>query len=251
MARIVSWRSRAPPSTFPSRRRIAAKAFAALDGAGHTLVGTRALLRSGGSRVRHGGPEGRSARRAPPDAGDLHGRVHDGADCGERRGPWRSGRFRSRAPAAGCASSFCGLNLAAHALGWAGKSYRWLYAAPEAAEIDGRLNELVAGQARKAERAPTLPRRAMPTARRQNACSRNSTAGRSASWVSTRQASTPRYDEEEPRETRRNRGWHASRSRRCSNAPGRARGCGRGDEAVGWRSAGRATTSTSLSSRRA
>ena len=46
-------------------------------------------------------------------------------------------------------NSFCGLNLAAHSLGRAGKSYRWLYAAPEAAEIDGRLTNWLRGRRAK------------------------------------------------------------------------------------------------------
>lgn len=40
-------------------------------------------------------------------------------------------------------NSFCGLNLASHALGLRGRRFSWLYAAPDAAGIDASLRDLV------------------------------------------------------------------------------------------------------------
>jgi L-fucose isomerase-like protein len=47
-------------------------------------------------------------------------------------------------------NAFCGLNLAAHALGRAGRDLRWLYAAPDAPTIGADLYDLVGGEARDA-----------------------------------------------------------------------------------------------------
>ncbi len=43
-------------------------------------------------------------------------------------------------------NSFCGLNLAAHALGLAGRPFGYLYAAPDAAGIERALSELLSGK---------------------------------------------------------------------------------------------------------
>lgn len=42
-------------------------------------------------------------------------------------------------------NSFCGLNLAAHALGLNDRAFGWLYAAPDATDIAGDLSELLSG----------------------------------------------------------------------------------------------------------
>jgi len=42
-------------------------------------------------------------------------------------------------------NSFCGLNLAAHALGLNGREFGWLYAAPDAADISSDLRDLLSG----------------------------------------------------------------------------------------------------------
>jgi hypothetical protein len=52
-------------------------------------------------------------------------------------------------------NAFCGLNLAAHALGLRGRAFGWLYAAPEAEGTPAALSDLLAG-ARQA-RPPALP----------------------------------------------------------------------------------------------
>lgn len=51
-------------------------------------------------------------------------------------------------------NSFCGLNLAGHALGLAGRPFGYLYAAPDAPGIAASLAELLAG-GRRAESVPT------------------------------------------------------------------------------------------------
>lgn len=45
-------------------------------------------------------------------------------------------------------NAFCGLNLAAHALGLAGREFGYLHATPEAPGIDAALSELLAGKRR-------------------------------------------------------------------------------------------------------
>ncbi len=42
-------------------------------------------------------------------------------------------------------NAFCGLNLAAHALGLGGHAFGWLYAAPDAADVNAMLADLLAG----------------------------------------------------------------------------------------------------------
>jgi L-fucose isomerase-like protein len=42
-------------------------------------------------------------------------------------------------------NSFCGLNLASHALGLAGREFGWLYASPHSKGVEGSLADLVAG----------------------------------------------------------------------------------------------------------
>ncbi|MBA5775921.1 hypothetical protein H2509_02135 [Stappia sp. F7233] len=53
-------------------------------------------------------------------------------------------------------NSFCGLNLAGHALGLNGRDFSYLYASPDAAGIDARLAELLAGD-RRSKPVPLSP----------------------------------------------------------------------------------------------
>ena len=53
-------------------------------------------------------------------------------------------------------NSFCGLNLAAHALGRAGEEFRWLYGAPERAGIGAELAALARGLAPRRPRLPAV-----------------------------------------------------------------------------------------------
>jgi L-fucose isomerase-like protein len=141
----------------PFAEEMAAKAFAALDRTGHTLVGPRALLFDPAAA--------QSAMEALKGEAldvllllqvtftDASMTVRIAQTAAAPLAIWAfpeprsGGRLRL--------NSFCGLNLAAHALGRAGKSYRWLYAAPESAEIDRSLNELVAGEGSEAAALPS------------------------------------------------------------------------------------------------
>src|SRR5918995_3711201 len=143
----------------PFAEEIAAKAFAALDRTGHTPVGTRALLfdaaaaESAMEALKGEALDVLLLMQVTFTDASMTVRIAESAAAPLAiwafPEPRTGGRLRL--------NSFCGLNLAAHALGRAGKRYRWLYAAPEAAEIDGGLNELVAGQERKAAELPTAP----------------------------------------------------------------------------------------------
>lgn len=147
MARIGTLALARPTFDVPFAEEIAATAFAALEREGHEIVGPRTLLFD--------------AVAAEAALAALEGEVLDlllllqvtftdasmtvaiGRHAGAPLALWAfpeprtGGRLRL--------NSFCGLNLAAHALGRAGIAYRWLYAAPDAATLDADLAELVAG----------------------------------------------------------------------------------------------------------
>ena len=53
-------------------------------------------------------------------------------------------------------NAYCGINLAAHAMGKAGLSYRWLFAAPDAPDIGERLTALGGDTAAAEERTVTV-----------------------------------------------------------------------------------------------
>lgn len=75
-------------------------------------------------------------------------------------------------------NSFCGLNLAAHALGLNGREFSYLYAAPDASGIVRKVEELVAGN-RKAKPSPAAPaRRGDPAGQRAVAALRGARIGR-------------------------------------------------------------------------
>jgi hypothetical protein len=84
-------------------------------------------------------------------------------------------------------NAYCGLNLAAHALGRAGASHRWLYASPDEAGLAGRLREL----ARPAGKSPTRARPAPAAAGPAGRDADRWRAARSPSSASTRTDSTP------------------------------------------------------------
>jgi L-fucose isomerase-like protein len=133
-----------PTFDVPYAEEMAAKAFAALDRLGHTITGSRVLLF-----------DADAARGAVAELGRqkldllllLQVTFTDASMTLEiARGaaaplaiwafpePRAGGRLRL--------NSFCGLNLAAHALGRAGLAHRSLYAAPDAATIHDRLAAL-------------------------------------------------------------------------------------------------------------
>jgi hypothetical protein len=154
MARIGVLALARPTFDVPFAEENAAKAFAALDRTSHTLVGSRALLFDAAAA---------EAAMAALDAEPLDvllilqvtftdasmtvkiaERAHAPLAIWAFPEPRTGGRLRL--------NSFCGLNLAAHALGRAGRSYRWLYAAPDAPQLDRSLAELLTGGA-----APGVP----------------------------------------------------------------------------------------------
>ena len=53
-------------------------------------------------------------------------------------------------------NSFCGLNLAAHALGRADRKFRWLYSAPDAPDIAASLRALARGDAAQVVSVPAV-----------------------------------------------------------------------------------------------
>jgi L-fucose isomerase-like protein len=184
----------------PFAEEIAAKAFAALDRTGHTPVGTRALLfdaaaaESAMEALKGEALDVLLLMQVTFTDASMTVRIAESAAAPLAiwafPEPRTGGRLRL--------NSFCGLNLAAHALGRAGKRYRWLYAAPVAAEIDGGLNELVAGQERKAAELPTAP---APSDADRAAAERvlSQLAGRRIGLVGEHPAGfdTCRYDDEE------------------------------------------------------
>jgi L-fucose isomerase-like protein len=63
--------------------------------------------------------------------------------------PRNGGRLRLNA--------YCGINLAAHALGKAGLTYRWLFSSPDATDIANRLTALAAGSGRPPAAVERVP----------------------------------------------------------------------------------------------
>ncbi len=136
-----------PTFDVPFAEEMAATAFAALDATGHEIAGPRALLFD---------TEATQAALSELDDAQLDGVLilqvtFTDADMAvaiaERFDvplsiwafpePRLGGRLRLNA--------FCGLNLAAHALGLNGRSFGWLYSAPDAPGITEALGELLAG----------------------------------------------------------------------------------------------------------
>jgi hypothetical protein len=135
---------------------IAAAAFAALDASGHRIIGARDLLFDAAATE----SAVEEMRRLAPDLVLLLQVTFTDASMTLRIAdrlqmplaiwafpePRTGGRLRLNA--------FCGLNLAAHALGLRGHGFGWLYAAPEAAGAD--LAELLDGgrRARPVDASP-------------------------------------------------------------------------------------------------
>ncbi|HEY8566512.1 MAG TPA: hypothetical protein VIL65_13490 [Beijerinckiaceae bacterium] len=150
MARIGVLALARPTFDVPFAEETAARAFAALDRTGHAILGSRALLFDAAAADE-------ALAGFQNEALDLllllQVTFTDASmtvSIAERSAaplaiwafpePRTGGRLRLNA--------FCGLNLAAHALGRAGKPYRWLYAAADAPGLDGSLVALVSGQSR-------------------------------------------------------------------------------------------------------
>ena len=159
MARIGVLALARPTFDVPFAQEIAAEAFAALDRTEHTLVGTRELLFDGGAAERAvAALEGERldlllVLQVTFTDASMTVRIAEAAAAPLAiwafPEPRSGGRLRL--------NSFCGLNLAVHALGRAGKRYRWLYAAPDSNRIDQRLNEMIAGERTRTLARPIAP----------------------------------------------------------------------------------------------
>jgi L-fucose isomerase-like protein len=151
-----------PTFDVPFAEENAAKAFAALDRTGHTILGSRALLFDAAAAE--------AAMVALQDEvldvllllqvtftdASMTVRIAEAATVPLAiwgfPEPRTGGRLRL--------NSFCGVNLAAHALGRAGRAFSWLYAVPDAEGLAGNLEALFQGQGvsgglRPAAAAPT------------------------------------------------------------------------------------------------
>jgi L-fucose isomerase-like protein len=159
MARIGVLALARPTFDVPFAEETAANAFAALDRAGHTLVGSRELLfDSAAAQTAMSALRGESLDVLlilQVTFTDASMTVKIAAAATAPLAIWAfpeprtGGRLRL--------NSFCGLNLAAHALGRAGKAYRWLYAAPDAPGLDRSLAELIAGGRRDSPSPRSAP----------------------------------------------------------------------------------------------
>jgi L-fucose isomerase-like protein len=159
MARIGVLALARPTFDVPFAEETAAKAFAALDRSGHALIGSRELLFDAGAAERAvaalKGERLDLLLLLQVTFTDASMTVRIAAEATAPLAIWAfpeprsGGRLRL--------NSFCGLNLAAHALGRAGKSYRWLYAAPDAPQIDRSLAELIAGEGEQGTALPQGP----------------------------------------------------------------------------------------------
>ncbi|MGL4324216.1 MAG: L-fucose/L-arabinose isomerase family protein, partial [Beijerinckiaceae bacterium] len=149
-----------PTFDVPYAQDMARQAFATLDASGHTLVGARDLLFDAEATE-----AALSAMRAQPldlvlilqvtftDA-TMTVKIADALPAPLAiwafPEPRNGGRLRLNA--------FCGLNLAAHALGRAGKTFGWLYHAPENATVGEAVSAIAQGRVQKhAAPAMTLP----------------------------------------------------------------------------------------------
>jgi L-fucose isomerase-like protein len=153
MARIGVLPLARPTFDVPFAEETSQRAFAALDASGHTILGTRDLLFD--------------AAAAEAALGALAGETLDlllllqvtftDASMTVRiaentRAPLAIWAFpESRTGGRLRLNSFCGLNLAAHALGRANKTFAWLYAAPDAPNVRESLLQLLAA------RSPAAP----------------------------------------------------------------------------------------------
>ncbi|MGE0499987.1 MAG: L-fucose/L-arabinose isomerase family protein [Rhizobiaceae bacterium] len=136
-----------PTFDVPYAEERAAAMFAALERSGHRLSGSRELLFDAAAAQR---ALALLVSEKPDRVLILQVTFTDAAMAVEIAGSFASpvaiwaipeprlgGRLRLNA--------FCGLNLAAHALGVTGKAFGYLYAAPEAKDIGKALDELLAG----------------------------------------------------------------------------------------------------------
>lgn len=156
MARIGILPLARPNFDVPFAEEIAAKAFATLEGTGHELVGPRNLLFDAQAAE----VALKELTAARPDLflllqvtftdASMTARIAASVDAPLAiwafPEPRTGGRLRL--------NSFCGLNLAAHSLGLAGRDFAYLYSAPDAPGAGTAIAEMLAGGRRAAGAAP-------------------------------------------------------------------------------------------------
>jgi hypothetical protein len=148
-----------PTFDVPFAEENAAKAFAALDRTGHDIVGPRNLLfdaaAAEGAIAALGGERLDLLLILQVTFTDASMTVKIAEAATAPLAIWAfpeprtGGRLRLNA--------FCGLNLAAHALGRAGHELRWLYAGPDQAALDEALADLIAGPPPASRSLPPTP----------------------------------------------------------------------------------------------
>ena len=152
-----------PTFDVPFAEAVAAKAFAALDAAGVTTIGPRGLLfdaaaaKAALAEVKVAGAERLLLLQVTfTDATmtvEVANAVQTPLAIWAFPEPRSGGRLRL--------NSFCGLNLALHALGRAGKTATYLYAAADHADLHDSLRDLIDGHPRP---VPQAWAKAQPTA---------------------------------------------------------------------------------------
>jgi len=144
---------------------LAEKAYGLLDASGHEIVGPRELLFDAAAAEK----ALESLAGDPPDLVLLLQVTFTDASMTVRIAealsaplaiwafpePRTGGRLRL--------NSFCGLNLAGHALGLSGRTFGYLYAAPDAPGVEASLSELLAGGRRTETVAGKAPPQAAGT----------------------------------------------------------------------------------------
>jgi L-fucose isomerase-like protein len=148
-----------PTFDVPFAEENAAKAFAALDRTGHQIVGSRGLLfDAAAAEAALAGLKGEALdvllllQVTFTDA-SMTVKIAENATAPLAiwgfPEPRTGGRLRL--------NSFCGVNLAAHALGRADKRFSWLYAAPDADGLAESLDELLNGRGAPGGAIPAAP----------------------------------------------------------------------------------------------
>ncbi|MEM1044589.1 MAG: hypothetical protein AAGL24_00505 [Pseudomonadota bacterium] len=149
-----------PTFDVPFAEEMLARMLARLDAADADLVGPRALLM-----------DAEAAREALDDVGShdpdflliLQVTFTDAAMTAEIASAYEGplGIWSVPEPRAGGRlrlNSFCGLNLASHALSLRDRSFSWIYGHPDEADIDTAIADLLAGRRLTDRRDPIAPK---------------------------------------------------------------------------------------------
>jgi len=159
MARIGTLPLARPNFDVAFAEEIAAKAFATLAATGHELVGPRNLLfdaqaaEDALAELKAASPDLFLLLQVTFTDASMTAKIAASVDAPLAiwafPEPRTGGRLRL--------NSFCGLNLAAHSLGLAGRDFAYLYSAPDAPSAKDAVNEMLAGGRRATPVAPSAP----------------------------------------------------------------------------------------------